>query len=843
MNRVITHISSLFVLSIFLVVAIATPLQAQNPVGYWRLDEGSGTTAADSSGNGHTAFLSSGIRWSRGTNGGAISANTLNRDSVSIPEIDLSGTRAVTIAFWTKRVYSTLGGNVLLEATGNYQDSTTGFALLPDDDTCHGIQAALRGNEGTTANCYVQPSSGVWHHLAIVYDKSQTGGNAVAFYVDGIFQSPNWSLSASTNTNSFGNEPVYLFSRAGKSKFSSGEVNELRLYSQALTPAEIQQIYNGMELGLSSPSGLVAAYAFNEGSGSTVTDASGNGNNGTISNATWTTAGRYGDALVFNGMNSTVTVNDAASLHLTSAMTIEAWVNSTFLTSTFRDVIAKGNDNYHLEASSTRNGHPAGGATIGPLDVIAYGTTVLSLRTWTHLAVTYDGTALRLYVNGVLESTLPDRGTISTSTNPLQIGGDSIYGRYFAGTIDEIRIYNTALAQSQIQSDMSTPIGFTMAASPGSLSVAQGNQGTSTITTTISGGFNSSIILSASGVPSGTTVSFSPNPISLPGSGNSTMMIAVRSSTPTGTYPITVTGNGGGNQQYTTVILTVTPLPSFTISASPTALSVMQGNQGISTITTALSGGFNNAISLSASGVPSGTTVSFSPNPIPAPGSGSSTMMIAVGSSTSTGTYPITVTGTGGGTQQYTTVTLTVTLLPSFTISASPAALSVMQGNQGTSTITTVISGGFNSSINLSATGLPAGTTGSFSPNPIPAPGGGSSVMTISVGSATQMGTYPITVTGSGNGTYQSVMVTLTVTAQVALSWTASQSPGIAGYNIYRSVTSGGPYTRMNSSLDSNTSYNDQAVQDGYTYYYVTTAVDSQGNESSYSNEAFATIQ
>ena len=179
-----------------------------------------------------------------------------------------------------------------------------------------------------------------------------------------------------------------------------------------------------------------------------------------------------------------------------------------------------------------------------------------------------------------------------------------------------------------------------------------------------------------------------------------------------------MTGNGGGIQQNTTVTLTVTAAPNFTISASPASLSVQQGNQGTSTITTTISGGFNSAVSLSASGVPSGTTVSFNPNPIPAPGSGSSTMTIMVGASTATGTYPITVTGNGGGIQQSTTVTLTVTAAPNFTISASPASLSVQQGNQGTSTITTTISGGFNSAITLSASGAPSGTTVSFNPQP-----------------------------------------------------------------------------------------------------------------------------
>src|SRR3989475_5969979 len=75
--------------------------------------------------------------------------------------------------------------------------------------------------------------------------------------------------------------------------------------------------------------GLVAAYAFNEGSGTTVADISGNDNNGTISAATWTTAGRFGNALVFNGTSARVTVPDAASLQLTTGMTLEAWVFPT----------------------------------------------------------------------------------------------------------------------------------------------------------------------------------------------------------------------------------------------------------------------------------------------------------------------------------------------------------------------------------------------------------------------------------------------------------------------------------------------------------------------------------
>ena len=88
------------------------------------------------------------------------------------------------------------------------------------------------------------------------------------------------------------------------------------------------------------PAGLVAAYGFNEGSGSTTSDASGMSNTGTISGATWTTSGRFGNALSFNGSSNRVNINDANSLDLTTGMTLEAWVYPTSL-SGWRSVILK----------------------------------------------------------------------------------------------------------------------------------------------------------------------------------------------------------------------------------------------------------------------------------------------------------------------------------------------------------------------------------------------------------------------------------------------------------------------------------------------------------------------
>jgi subtilase family serine protease len=207
---------------------------------------------------------------------------------------------------------------------------------------------------------------------------------------------------------------------------------------------------------------------------------------------------------------------------------------------------------------------------------------------------------------------------------------------------------------------------------------------------------------------------------------------------------------GWGSPNGTGLINALAPTstsPNFTLSSSPATVSVVQGSNGTSTITSAVSGGFDSAVALTASGQPTGVTVSFSPTSIAAPGSGTSTMTMAVASTTATGTYTITVTGKGDSITETTTVTLTVTAVASgnFTLSASPASLTVDRSSSGTTTITITPSNGFSGSVTLSASGLGSGVTASFSPNPTTP---GKSTLTLTASSTATTGTRTVTITG-----------------------------------------------------------------------------------------------
>jgi glucose/arabinose dehydrogenase len=206
------------------------------------------------------------------------------------------------------------------------------------------------------------------------------------------------------------------------------------------------------------PSGLVAGWSFDAGSGSVLADVSGNGNAGSVSGATWA-AGKYGGALSFNGTSDLVQVASSASLNLSSGMTLAAWIQPSGAQSGWRTVMQRQVDAWALNASNDGGALvPAGGGTIGGSARWITGSAASPVGVWTHLAVTYDGSILRLYVNGVLATSAAVSGSLQSVTNPLWLGGNVPYGEFFKGLIDEAQVYNRALSVSEIQSVMATPL-------------------------------------------------------------------------------------------------------------------------------------------------------------------------------------------------------------------------------------------------------------------------------------------------------------------------------------------------------------------------------------------------
>ena len=210
----------------------------------------------------------------------------------------------------------------------------------------------------------------------------------------------------------------------------------------------------------SQPAGLVLALGFNEATGILASDSSGAANHGTVREAQFV-AGRFGNALSFDGVNDWVTVADSASLDLSNTMTLEAWVNPRTVDN-WQTLLLKegaGTMAYELYSNNDVN-RPAAyfTGTNGTIRAVT-GTAALAVGTWTHLAVTYDGANMRLYVNGILVRTTARTGAMIATDGVLHIGGNQVWGgEFFSGLIDDMRIYNRALSAAEIQTDMTTAI-------------------------------------------------------------------------------------------------------------------------------------------------------------------------------------------------------------------------------------------------------------------------------------------------------------------------------------------------------------------------------------------------
>jgi subtilase family serine protease len=290
---------------------------------------------------------------------------------------------------------------------------------------------------------------------------------------------------------------------------------------------------------------------------------------------------------------------------------------------------------------------------------------------------------------------------------------------------------------------------FSLTASPSTVILEPGSSGTSAITITPANAFSGNVTLAVSKLPAGVTAAFSPNPAT----STSVLTLTAASTANLKTTTVTIAGTSGSLSATTKI--TVTP-GNFFLAATPAALTVVQGSSGTGTITISPEDGFNGNVTLSANKLPTGVTALFSPNPA----TSSSTLTLNVSDSAAIGTSTITITGTSGSLVRTTTIKLT-TLLPNFTLSVLPNALIIVPGTSGATTITITPTNTFDQNVTLGASGLPAGVTASFSPNPATS----SSTLTVAVSSSAKAVVgKKITITGTSGNLTHTTTVELTVT-------------------------------------------------------------------------------
>ena len=384
-----------------------------------------------------------------------------------------------------------VGGSVTTYRNGRMRVQAEGTDVWSTADGFHFVYQTLAADGSITARVAGLQNTDAWAKGGLMLRQSLDPTSVNASFVvtpgNGIaFQRRTTAGGQTVRTTTSGTTPTWLrLTRAGSTVTAAVSANGTTWSSAGSASVPLQgQVYVGLAVtsrrasrlttatfeqaavsrtasAPAEPSGPVAAWAFDEGMGTVARDSVGT-LNGTVSGATWSTAGRYGGALFFDGLDDVVTVSDAAPLDLATGMTVEAWVRPRTLSGR-RTVAGKSGQStlaYGLYAH-TDVSRPAGVANIGGTDHQVTGAAALPVDTWSHVAVTYDGQAARVYVNGTLAGSKTVSGTLLQTGGGLRIGGNSVWGEWFHGRIDDVRIYNRALTASDIQSDMNTPVPST----------------------------------------------------------------------------------------------------------------------------------------------------------------------------------------------------------------------------------------------------------------------------------------------------------------------------------------------------------------------------------------------
>ena len=454
----------------------STTTTEAGPVGWWKLDENTGTAANDSSGGDFNGTLTNGPTWTTGKFGSGVmfdGAGGSGQDD-TLPTTYTAEPTEYSIEAW---IYPASAGE---SGAGRVIDKSSMRIFMQGTGTSFAFQRDFSGGGG---NSWVTNSGVVtlnaWNHIAVVYNES-SATNDPKIYVNGVLQ------AFATDTNTTGtaipdSSPITIGNNSGSTtRTFDGGIDDVRVYDYARSQTQIlEDMAANSPAGLSAPfgpnqsyisDGLVGYWEMDEASWSNncstdaVLDTSGNSNNGdACPNSTGPTGGavgKFGNAGDLDGSDDYVLVADSNSLDVTTNFTISAWINADTIASGEYMIVSKdgvGTDttdafNFYAQAGGricyeTNN---RGGSVCSSSSSIAAGS-------WYHVAVVFNdsepgATKAKLFVNGVQRGYHDadiTQAPIALSTN-LLIGRQGNSGSLFDGKIDDVRMYNRSLSPAEI---------------------------------------------------------------------------------------------------------------------------------------------------------------------------------------------------------------------------------------------------------------------------------------------------------------------------------------------------------------------------------------------------------
>jgi len=400
-------------------------------VASWNFDENTGCIAHDIQGQ-HDGTVTGGT-WVPGIHGSALTFDGVS-GHVQVPDnasINLTGNK-ISFSVWFK--LSQVGSN------GAFIYQNVKYLVKIDPQGIVSFSAYTPVWFSVVVPWTERILNTDWHHVAATYD-----GATMKIYLDG-----NLKISGNNTGNLQSSvSDVYIGNQNLINPFK-GTLDEVLLYNRTLSDAEIQLIYSSTPNPGNGSSYLISAWNLNENGGTIVTDAVGT-NNGTLTGATWA-AGYSGSCLHFNGTSDNVNIPNAANLNPVSAITMMVWAKTE--ESRSAKIFEKGDLDGHGIGEDPYTGWQ-GGVRLdnNTSQLVDWGGGVPLLNQWYHIAMTYDGTTLNLFVNGQLRNSKAATGKLMVNARSLSLGSDNAQQKFFKGSVDEVKIFNKALTQTEIQAN------------------------------------------------------------------------------------------------------------------------------------------------------------------------------------------------------------------------------------------------------------------------------------------------------------------------------------------------------------------------------------------------------
>ncbi len=436
-------------------------------VGYWIFNDDGSSTAIDYSGNGNTGTLTNMDTGSDYVSGYKENSLALDfdgsNDYINISdsnELDVT-TGSMTISLWSKPSNCSVSGSMITK-------DRSGSGVKPNYVFYGGNSVQFGISDGSNWDSFIVSSgytcsTSSWFHVVGVQDRD---AGVVSLYINGVLDNtddtPGDGYNSSGDLHIAHREDNSESMPGDQTEYHAGQLDDIRIYNRALSAGEVAYLYSrSATFKQPSNKNLVGYWSFEDATGTTATDFSGNGNTGTLTNMDANTDwvdGRVGTALDFDGSDDYVSIAENDDLKMGSGdFTLSVWVKSSAADDT-RTVIWYGSLKRYLIRIT--NGAESDDVSNKALFEIDDNTTAKKIEgdvtvadgTWHHIAAVRDGNTMRLYVDGLTDGTadITGYGSLDQAGQPFRIGVNTATSN-MDGQIDEVRIYNTALTATQIQ--------------------------------------------------------------------------------------------------------------------------------------------------------------------------------------------------------------------------------------------------------------------------------------------------------------------------------------------------------------------------------------------------------